>query len=108
MTISTATAYTLLRQAGRGFYTAKRAGSPLGGSSQLTVSLARTNMALVLPRAVRPSTSAIQEYASGLASPRGRHCRLTESAASTSVALIILRAVDLAWRLRSFVTNRHE
>ena len=30
------------------------------------------------------------------------------SRASTNVALIILRAVDLAWRVRSFVTNPHE
>ncbi len=40
--------------------------------------------------------------------PRARHCRLTDSPASTNVALIILRAVDLAWRLRGFVTNPHE
>jgi hypothetical protein len=41
-------------------------------------------------------------------SPLGGSSRLTVSPASTNVALISLRAVDLAWRLRSFVTNRHE
>ena len=37
-----------------------------------------------------------------------RHGRLTASPASASVARLIRRAADLASRLRTFATNRHE
>ena len=62
---STAMTASLLRRASTRLSRVLTGGLALGGSSQLTVSLARTNVALVLPRAVRPSTSAILKYASG-------------------------------------------
>ena len=83
---STAMTESLLRRASTRLSRVLTGGLALGGSSQLTVSLARTNVALVLPRAVRPSTSAILKHASG---PRASR-------------------THVAWRLRSFVTNRHE